>query len=57
MASAFFAISDDIALLMDDGASVTKVANEKLAVLLGDDLAVNAEKSSHFKILIALPYK
>ncbi len=48
MASGFFAILDDIAALMDDVATMGKVAGKKTAGLLGDDLAVNAEKASGF---------
>ncbi len=48
MASGFFAILDDVATLMDDVASMTKIAGKKTAGLLGDDLAVNAEKASGF---------
>jgi predicted DNA repair protein MutK len=48
MASGFFALLDDISVLMDDVASMTKVATKKTAGILGDDLAVNAEKSSGF---------
>lgn len=48
MASGFFAILDDIAALMDDVAVMSKVAAKKTAGLLGDDLAVNAEKASGF---------
>ena len=43
MASGIFAILDDIAMLMDDTAAMSKVAVKKTAGLLGDDLAVNAE--------------
>ena len=46
MASGFFAILDDIALLMDDVASMSKIATKKTAGILGDDLAVNAEKAT-----------
>ncbi len=46
MASGFFAILDDIAGLMDDVAVSTKVATGKTAGILGDDLAVNAEKAT-----------
>lgn len=35
---------DDIAAIMDDVAAMTKVAANKTAGVLGDDLAVNAEK-------------
>lgn len=48
MASGFFALLDDIAALMDDVASMSKVAGKKTAGILGDDLAVNAEKASGF---------
>ncbi|SDS63539.1 DUF808 domain-containing protein [Gramella sp. MAR_2010_147] len=48
MASGFFALLDDIAALMDDVSVMTKVAGKKTAGLLGDDLAVNAEKASGF---------
>ncbi|WP_031425290.1 DUF808 domain-containing protein [Flavimarina sp. Hel_I_48] len=48
MASGFFALLDDIAALMDDVAIMSKVAAKKTAGLLGDDLAVNAEKASGF---------
>ena len=46
--SNFFALLDDIATLMDDVAAMTKVAAKKTAGILGDDLAVNAEKSAGF---------
>lgn len=48
MASGIFAILDDIATLMDDVALTAKVATTKTAGILGDDLAVNAEKSTGF---------
>lgn len=48
MASGIFAILDDIAALMDDMALATKVATRKTAGILGDDLAVNAEKATGF---------
>jgi predicted DNA repair protein MutK len=48
MASGFFAVLDDIAALMDDVALATKVATRKTAGILGDDLAVNAEKATGF---------
>jgi len=48
MASGFFAILDDIAALMDDVAVNIKIATKKTAGILGDDLAVNAEKSTGF---------
>lgn len=48
MASGFFALLDDIAALMDDVAVMGKIATKKTAGILGDDLAVNAEKASGF---------
>lgn len=48
MASGFFAILDDIAALMDDVAVTAKMATQKTAGILGDDLAVNAEKATGF---------
>jgi uncharacterized protein len=48
MASGFFAILDDIAALMDDVDVNAKIATKKTAGILGDDLAVNAEKSTGF---------
>lgn len=48
MASGFFAILDDIAALMDDIAVTSKIATQKTAGILGDDLAVNAEKATGF---------
>ena len=48
MASGIFAILDDIAALMDDVAIASKVATKKTAGILGDDLAVNAEKATGF---------
>lgn len=48
MPSGFFALFDDIALLMDDVAAMSKLATKKTAGILADDLAVNAEKASGF---------
>ena len=48
MASGIFALLDDVATLMDDVAVMSKVAAKKTAGILGDDLAVNAEKASGF---------
>ena len=48
MASGIFALLDDIAALMDDVAVMGKLAGKKTAGILGDDLAVNAEKASGF---------
>jgi predicted DNA repair protein MutK len=55
MASGFFAILDDIAALMDDVAMATKLATRKTAGILGDDLAVNAEKATGFLASRELP--
>ena len=55
MPSGFFALLDDIALLMDDVAAMTKVAGKKTAGILGDDLAVNAEKAVGFSSARELP--
>jgi len=50
-----FAILDDIAALMDDVAVMAKVATRKTAGVLGDDLAVGAEKASSFRASRELP--
>ncbi|WP_424495272.1 DUF808 domain-containing protein [Salinimicrobium sp. GXAS 041] len=55
MASGFFALLDDIATLMDDVAVLGKLAGKKTAGILGDDLAVNAEKASGFMSSRELP--
>ncbi|MBE9584303.1 DUF808 domain-containing protein [Mucilaginibacter sp. JRF] len=55
MASGFFAVLDDIAALMDDVAVTAKVATRKTAGILGDDLAVNAEKATGFLSSRELP--
>lgn len=55
MASGFFAILDDIAALMDDVSIATKIATRKTAGILGDDLAVNAEKATGFLSSRELP--
>jgi len=55
MASGFFAILDDITALMDDVAVTTKLAARKTAGILGDDLAVNAEKATGFLSSRELP--
>ena len=49
MASGFFALLDDIAALMDDVVVMSKITTKKTAGILGDDLAVNAEKATGFK--------
>ena len=55
MASGIFAILDDVAMLLDDAAVMSKVAAKKTAGLLGDDLAVNAEKATGFHASRELP--
>ncbi len=55
MASSFFALFDDISVLMDDVASMSKVATKKTAGILADDLAVNADKASGFVSKRELP--
>lgn len=50
-----FAILDDIAALMDDVALMAKFATKKTAGVLGDDLAVGAEKASSFRASRELP--
>jgi len=42
--SSLLVLLDDIAAVLDDVAAMTKVAAKKTAGVLGDDLAVNAEK-------------
>lgn len=49
MSAGFFALIDDVMVLFDDIAAVSKVAAKKTAGILGDDLAVNAEKSAKFQ--------
>lgn len=51
----FFAILDDIAVLMDDVAVMAKVAGKKTAGILGDDLAVGANQASSFRPSRELP--
>lgn len=46
MAGSLLALLDDIATLLDDISVISKVAAKKTAGVLGDDLAVNAEKVS-----------
>lgn len=55
MASGIFGLLDDIAVLMDDVATMSKVATKKTAGILADDLAVNAEKASGFVSSRELP--
>jgi len=55
MASGFFALFDDVATLMDDVVTMSKIATKKTAGILGDDLAVNAEKGTGFVTSRELP--
>lgn len=55
MATGIFVILDDIAMLLDDAAAMSKVAAKKTAGILGDDLAVNAQKASGFASSRELP--
>lgn len=55
MTGGIFAILDDIAILLDDAAVMSKVAAKKTAGILGDDLAVNAEKATGFHASRELP--
>lgn len=55
MASGIFSILDDVAALMDDVAVASKMATRKTAGILGDDLAVNAEKATGFLAARELP--
>ena len=55
MTGGLFAILDDIAMLLDDAAMVTKASIKQTAPILGDDLAVNAEKAAGFHASRELP--
>jgi len=55
MAAGIFMVLDDIAMLLDDAAMMSKVAAKKTAGVLGDDLAVGAEKASGFASSRELP--
>ncbi|MCW8929173.1 MAG: DUF808 domain-containing protein [Gammaproteobacteria bacterium] len=55
MAAGFFAVFDDIAVLLDDAAVMAKIATKKTAGVLGDDLAVGAEKASGYPASRELP--
>jgi len=55
MAAGFFAVFDDIAILLDDAAMMSKVAAKKTVGVLGDDLAVGAQKASGFSASRELP--
>lgn len=53
--SSLLALIDDIATLLDDVASMTKIAARKSAGVLGDDLALNAEQVSGVRADRELP--
>lgn len=53
--SSLLVLLDDIAAVLDDVALMTKVAAKKTAGVLGDDLAVNAEKVSGVRADRELP--
>ena len=55
MTGGLFAVLDDIAMLLDDAAMISKVAIKKTAPILGDDLAVNAEKAAGFNASREIP--
>jgi predicted DNA repair protein MutK len=55
MAAGIFAVLDDIAMLLDDAAAMSKIQKKKTAGVLGDDLAVNAEKAAGFSASRELP--
>lgn len=55
MASGILSVLDDIAALMDDVAVSTKLATRQTAGILGDDLAVNAEKATGFLATREMP--
>ncbi len=54
-ASSLLALIDDIASILDDVATMTKVATKKTAGVLGDDLALNAEQVSGVRADRELP--
>lgn len=47
--TSLFALLDDIASMLDDVATMTKVATKKTAGVLGDDLALNAQQVTGVK--------
>jgi len=55
MTGGFFALLDDIASMLDSSATMTKVAAKNTAGVLGDDLAVNAEKAAGFSASREIP--
>jgi predicted DNA repair protein MutK len=55
MATSLLALLDDIATVLDDVAVLTKVAAQKTAGVLGDDLALNAEQVAGVRAERELP--
>ena len=55
MASSLLTLLDDIATILDDVALMTKVAAQKTAGVLGDDLALNAQQVSGVRADRELP--
>jgi predicted DNA repair protein MutK len=55
MASSLLVLLDDIAAVLDDVALLTKVAAQKTAGVLGDDLALNAQQVAGVKAERELP--
>ena len=55
MTGGLFALFDDIASMLDNSATMTKIAAKNTAGVLGDDLAVNAEKAAGFHASREIP--
>ena len=55
MATSLLALLDDITSILDDVATLTKIATKKTAGVLGDDLALNAQQVSGLKADRELP--
>jgi predicted DNA repair protein MutK len=53
--ASLFALLDDIASILDDVATMTKIATKKTAGVLGDDLALNAQQVSGVRADRELP--
>jgi uncharacterized protein len=53
--SSLFVLIDDIASILDDVATMTKVATQKTAGVLGDDLALNAQQVAGIRADRELP--
>jgi predicted DNA repair protein MutK len=55
MPASLLALLDDISSMMDDVATLTKVAATKTSGVMGDDLALNAEQASGVRVERELP--